>query len=73
MTGAEEHLIPGKLVCKIKIFIQLKFMLMDCLSHSFFLVHRRAPLCSFSKYAMSVSDSLQTMYILIEIALFWRL
>lgn len=70
MTSAEEHLILGKLVCKIKIFIQLKFMVMDCFSHSFFLVHRRAPLCSFSKYSMSVSDSLQNMCIFIEVPLF---
>lgn len=72
MTGAEEHLILGKLVCKIKIFIQLKFVLMDCLSHSFFVVHGRAPLCSFSKYSMSVSDNLQNMCILKEVALSWR-
>lgn len=54
MIGAEEHLILGELACRIKIFIQPKFMLMDCLSHPFFLVHGRVPLGIFTKFSMSV-------------------
>lgn len=73
MIGVEEHLILGELACQIKIFIQLKFMLMDCLSHPFFLAHGRVPLGIFTKSSMSVSDNLQNMCILIEITLFWRL
>lgn len=73
MIGAEEPLILGELTCKIKIFIQLKFMLIDCLSHSCFLVHGRVPLGIFTKSSMSVSDNLQNLCILIEITLFWRL
>lgn len=73
MIGAEEHLILGDLACKIKIFIRLKFVLMDCLSHLFFLVHGRVPLGFFNQIlCVSLSESSEYVcfnrnYIILEI------
>lgn len=43
----KEHLILGEWVCKMKIFLQFKFLLMGCLIHLSFLVHERAPFGTF--------------------------
>lgn len=63
MNGANEYLILGEWACKMKIFLQFKCLLMDCLIHLFFLVHERVPFGTFYQILyVSLQYSLECMY-----------